>query len=395
MTELLVDVPAGPQAHALVIGVGHYRHFRKGDEYNSKLKIQGEQLTSPPLSARAFADWLLRRDGQGYTPPPPAPHELPPAPLASLELLVSTRERDLTRYTRPDTGAEVQIDGATHANVTLAFERWRDRIWDDPNAVGFFYFCGHGLLAGGSVALLLEDFGKDAKNPFLQAFDFDTTRFGLATAQARRQYFFVDACQAMARKYRVRNPAAPLQSREDDSVPSPEGAVFYGAAATTKAYAPKKGISNFTAALIEGLNGLATQEDEDTHWVVKPVRLYETIGEILRYRGGDGPAQIPAGDLSFSRMHTIGENPPVVPCTVWCDPDEVHQLARLSVHDGIEEVDADPKTARRWEFALPKREYKLLAEFDNGDYERYEKTFDVRPPLARRRVTTTSSRKAP
>lgn len=389
MTELHLDAAAGPQAHALVIGVGHYRYFRGVKTKKSNLKVQGEQLTSPPLSARAFADWLLGRDGKGYTPPPPAQGERPSAPLASVELLVSTRDQALTRYTRPDTGEEIELEQATLANVKAAFNRWRDRIWDDPNAVGFFYFSGHGFLAGGSVALLLEDFGEDARNPFEHAFDFETTRLGLAQCQAKRQYFFVDACQSSLSKYKVKNPAPPLLGPDDNSLPSPEGGVFYGAARSTKAYARPGEVSNFTSALIDGLNGLASEEDEDVRWVVKPVLLYRAIGEILRNRGPDGPEQIPAGEYGFTRMHTIGDEPPLVPCTVWCDPDEVHSLARLSVHDGATELDADPKTERRWEFKLPKREYRLRADFDNGDYERYEKSFDVRPPLARRRVTTT------
>jgi hypothetical protein len=389
VTQIFREVAPGPRTHALVIGVGHYRHFRKGASYDSKLEVRGAQLSSPPLSARAFADWLLAPDGKGYTPPPATPGRLPPAPLQSVELLVSTRRTELTRYVRPDTGEEVQLDGATYANVKAAFNRWRDRIWDDPDDVGFLYFSGHGFRGGGSVALLLEDFGEDRKDPFENAFDFHTTRLGLAKCAAKRQHFFVDACQSALADHKVTNPADPLLPPDDDSVPSAESSVFFAAAPSTKAYARKDAVSNFTAALLDGLNGLGSEEDEDLCWVVSPHRLLGAVAAILKHRGGDAPKQVPTGGYDIAPMHTIGDKPPIVPCTVWCEPDEVHSLARLSVHDGTAVVDRDPRKGRRWEFELPKREYRLCAFFDRRDYAPYDKPFDVRPPLARRRVTTT------
>jgi hypothetical protein len=301
---------------------------------------------------------------------------------------VSRRGEDPVRYTRPDTKDEVELDGGTVANVTGAFDRWRDHIWNNPDDVAFFYFSGHGFHAGGSSALLLEDFGADTKNPFKQAFDFETTRLGLAQCAAKRQYFFVDACKSALAKYKVKQPAPALLSPDDSSLPSLEGGVFYATATTAKAYSRKNEISTFTSAVIDGLNGLGSQEDHDRRWVVKPIPLFYAVVELLKDRSGEGPKQVPTAEIGSAPMHTIGEEPPIIPCTVWCEPDDVHRVARLSVRDPTGKVEADPKTGKRWEFKLPKREYELRAEFDTGEYEPYIDTFDVRPPIARRRVTT-------
>ena len=50
---------AGPATHALVIGVGDYPHLNGGTKKRTDQHDGMEQLTSPPISARQFASWLL------------------------------------------------------------------------------------------------------------------------------------------------------------------------------------------------------------------------------------------------------------------------------------------------------------------------------------------------
>ena len=50
---------AGPATHALVIGVGDYPHLNGGSEKRTEQHDGMEQLTSPPISARLFASWLM------------------------------------------------------------------------------------------------------------------------------------------------------------------------------------------------------------------------------------------------------------------------------------------------------------------------------------------------
>jgi hypothetical protein len=66
----------GPATHAIVIGVGKYDHLPGGGGTPVRRPEGMRQLTSPPASARRFAEWLI--SGLNY----------PPKPLASVALLL-------------------------------------------------------------------------------------------------------------------------------------------------------------------------------------------------------------------------------------------------------------------------------------------------------------------
>jgi hypothetical protein len=70
------DPTVVPGTHVLVIGAGQYPHLIGGEA--PAQKTDGlRQLSSPPMSARAFAEWMLRD------------YQCPGKELASLSLLVS------------------------------------------------------------------------------------------------------------------------------------------------------------------------------------------------------------------------------------------------------------------------------------------------------------------
>jgi hypothetical protein len=73
--------PGVVQTHVLVIGVGHYRHLPGGDGpiVPADREYGLGQLTSLPISARAFAKWMLTN------------YENPVAPIGSVDLLLSER----------------------------------------------------------------------------------------------------------------------------------------------------------------------------------------------------------------------------------------------------------------------------------------------------------------
>lgn len=386
MTTIDREVSASPGTHALVIGVGHYRHFKEGVAYNRALAIRGTQLTSPPLSARAFADWLLQPAEKGYNPPK--------APLATVELLISSRDDELRRYRRPDTGEIVDVEAATNEHVVAAFNRWRDRLWDEPEDVGFFFFSGHGIRLANAV-LLLEDFGEDAKKPFTQAFDFDDTWLGMDKCAARRQCFFVDACQTSLRDPDLLRTQVKALLDPPASLNDREGGVFYASAPSREAYGAEGEISYFTAAALDGLNGLGSDRDESGYWVVSPDRLYSAIGRTLKYlkETGKAPDQIPnAHGHGFEPIHVYGEDPPDVPYTVWCDPIDAHALARLSVRLGDKEIDFRAPHPDRWEIKLPPRTYWLGAAFEKGRYKQNEVEVTVVTPRGRCKLPITRLR---
>lgn len=371
----------GPRSHALVIGVGHYRHFKDGAEDNTKLKLRGEQLTSPPISAGAFADWLLGPPGEGYQPPV--------APLATIELLLSARDAAPMPYSRPDTGEVVTVETATSSNLKKAFTRWRDLVDVRPDDVALFFFSGHGLKRDSQI-LLLEDFGSDAKTPFDGAFNFDETWVGMARCEARRQYYFVDACQslipkALRQRMATDQAKALFEPEYSDHATPRGGGVFRGAAASTKAYARENQVSHFTTAVLNGLKGLGSDPTPQGDWVVSGGKLLSSIVEELDYlrEKGEAPAQDPRGDGISPKdpIHVVGTDPPKVPYVLWCAPSKAHALARLSVHHGDAEIQARGPMAARWEIKLTPRTYSVGAAFDEGGpFDTYEGEFTVSTP---------------
>ena len=72
-------IPAGPATHAIVIGVGDYPHLNGGAERKTQDHENMGQLTSPPVSARQFASWLIES------------FHHPAKPLATVSLMLSPR----------------------------------------------------------------------------------------------------------------------------------------------------------------------------------------------------------------------------------------------------------------------------------------------------------------
>lgn len=148
MTTVVDKKVHGPALHAFVIGVGHYRHLPGGSGTILKNPLGLDQITEPPLSARAVLEWLTR----DYYPHSEGP------PLGSIELLLS--QHGGYQYK----GAAV--DEATLPNAEAAAYSWYQKCDSRHGNVAFFYFCGHGLQRDKQY-LLLEDFGQAPMNPML------------------------------------------------------------------------------------------------------------------------------------------------------------------------------------------------------------------------------------
>jgi hypothetical protein len=384
VTEIVVrpDAEDTPGTHALVIGVGHYRYLKNGEKEKRGLWISGDQLTSPPVSAFAFADWLLTRDGEGF--------RHPDAPLATVELLVSTQPQ-LTSYRRPDLREDVALDRATFENLEEAFKRWRQRLDRTAENVGLFFFSGHGF-ARVNLGLLLEDLGEDSDEPFVQSFDFDKTWQAMNRCAARRQYYFVDACQTtLSHRDLLEDPWKPLWGLQRSKHAAPRtGGIFYASAPSSSAYGRKKSVSFFTKALLDGLKGQGSQEDADGVWVVRSDMLSAAINatfDDLRESGREAPVQSPRGSMTDAEPFHIVGDAPRVPVAVRCKPDKAHPHARLSIHEGGVEIKVRQPAAKRWDLELPPRTYKLGAAFPSGRYEPSELDITVVTPRYRRNIT--------
>src|SRR5262249_40534830 len=131
--------------HVLVIGVGHYAYAKNGASHiDGTVAEDLTQLTSPPRSAFAVADWFIESFRQ------------PAKPLASLSMLISDTSPTVYKP-KPQAGVTniaPSTGGAPNhyvppladfASVRAAAFAWSERLKTSSANMGVFYFCGHGI----------------------------------------------------------------------------------------------------------------------------------------------------------------------------------------------------------------------------------------------------------
>lgn len=373
------DPAVEPGTHALVIGVGQYPHLIGGDA--PAAKTDGlRQLSSPPVSARAVADWLLRD------------YEFPDKPLASLSLLVS--EPDPAPFKDRD-GVAHEVPTAGIAGIAAAVKEWKRRGDGSPDNRLIFYFCGHGISEGNDMALLAREFSLDDDNPLANALDFRQLVNGLRRCAAEQQIFFVDACRASSDVLISQTQAAggvfagqvPLLG---GGRPRREAVTYYATLAGEPSHAQRHSESYFTGALLRALRG-AGSDDPDGQWWVNTSRLHEAVHHFMgeRILAGLVPGvQTPAVNaMPVFAIHQLTA-PPVVPVYVTCTPPEDNDAAEFVCRrDGAEASRraagaADPADPTgRWLLELPLGEYEFEARVAPGDVR--VRSREIRPIFRR------------
>lgn len=360
--------PGAIQTHVLIIGVGHYRHLPGGDgpPVSANREYGLGQLTSPPISARAFASWMLTN------------YENPKAPLGSLDMLLS--ENPSAQFALPR-GQSATVEPATMANIKIAFKAWLRRCDSHPNNVAIFYFCGHGVWVGGDHLLLAEDYGSDETQPFRTSMNWSQMSLGFRNRLAGLQCCFIDACSNVPDDaIRIVHPGAeslfeveyPVRRYDPLLVlkASPPGNLAYGIAGE---------VTYFTDALVQCLQGRGSEPNTiDGNWVVTTSSLSKNITKILNefgllvdneWRG--------EGDL------LVRANTPHVPVVVRFFPPDAIRSAKLKL-----ERERDPSWSRDWVADgdswnlndVPIGSYTLTASFTPPKYENVNLYFTVLPP---------------
>src|SRR6266498_1556452 len=171
---------ANPGTHVLIIGVGKYAHGKGAGA--SPIAADLPQLTSPPLSARAIADWFI------------ASFKNLRKPLVSVSLVISEEQSKPYQPPRPPGAPPLIAPAATLDNVKNAALGWANRLSAHRDNMAVFYFCGHGASLGQKAALLLEDFGEPGTD-FEGAVDVDVLRGTMKTSPAIQQVYLVDCCR--------------------------------------------------------------------------------------------------------------------------------------------------------------------------------------------------------
>jgi hypothetical protein len=358
----------GPAAHALVIGVGGYDHLRGGVS-NRKLPRASRygnlgQLTSPPRSAWAFAQFLRTSRPEDWA-----------APLSTVDLLISTAPGD-----DDPGGGGGPYERATRAAIQDAFDDWWDRC-DHQGNVAVFYFCGHGFQATNQV-LLASDFGSTG-NPWAQAFEFNKTRSAFMANRAATQIFLVDACREITTSnVEVPDPSAPpLREPETRQTEYCEhDLTIQSTSRTQKAYGLEGAISYFTEAVLKAFEGGAARR-ENGQWWVKSDMFSGRIGKMVKLAGGTEQRPVTTSSSS-TRLYRLDGVPKVI-LELACDPAEATGSADLACR----RLGNGPRQQRErreftaWQVHVPAGLYQLEAVFPDRSYTDASDDISVEPPM--------------
>jgi hypothetical protein len=359
------EVSAAPQVHALVIGVGQYTHLDQPAAAEFGLD---PVLTSPPLSAAAFAGFVLDElDELGGT-----------RALGSVDLYLS----GATTFTSGRSGEVSAIDAPTTENVVAAIKAWAARCRSHEENLALFYFCGHGIDKARELGLLLADFGSEP-NLFENSISVTALQGAMGAERSpRQQCFFVDACrQPSPEAMRYAGPVGrdvlgwkiDLRGAEDSSI-------FYATLPTDPAYGQTGDVAPFTRSLLRALRGLGVRTLRNGYWEVTTSYLQQAIRAAMRADGiGWKLGQRPQrggweGDLPVHRVLDPGE----IPVNLEVQPVDQVQLVTLRRAGVVHQLLPGGRLALN----LPMGEYVGSAAFHDAHLVMDDQEEVARPPEA-------------
>jgi Caspase domain len=347
--------------HAIVIGVGDYPHLPRGSSKQKTKDHEGmPQLTSPPISARKFAAWLIRS------------FEHPEKPLATVSLLLS--ERKPKPFVNPRTNKSWNVALAGTDNVLNALWEWNDRGNRSPENLLLFFYSGHGLAAGRSMSLPLADYGAGRLSVLDGALDLNRFLSGMEKCRASEQCFFVDACRTEsemltnAEGAAGRFPVTPGSQRNTEW-PKLRAPVFYSTTKGYKAYSEPNKPSIYTTALLDSLQDLAA-EDSTGDWRVSTDRLQTAVRHLIERRVHEWENLAPptvngAVNVQLNRLNT----PPRGLVYVKTDPPAALRKMSLECLLGgspVQPTRVDDPNKAELVLQLPTGHYDFIATFPGG-----------------------------
>lgn len=239
-----------PGTFAVVIGVSRYAHLDGGDAPAQETYGLG-QLKVSALTAYQVFRWLeslYRVDG---------------CPVAKCWLLLSPTNDELAHT--EDIAQHLELP--TIANCEKALGFWHHHMKNllptvahDSRAI--FFFSGHGLEVHQEQQILLpSDYLAPPSHNWNNAISTENLKNGLASLKVPYQFFFLDACRNDHKELRGKKISGRDILNEDEAAlvsASRVAPLLYATASGQQAFQqpdPKKGISIFGQALLDGLHG--------------------------------------------------------------------------------------------------------------------------------------------
>jgi hypothetical protein len=353
-----VDTKGKPSTHVLVIGIGDYPHLVKGSGPLSAYAAGMGQLSSPPVSARAFATWVIQK------------LDNPARPLGSVALILS--ESQPTEFVNAKTAESFNVPAGTTDEVEKAIADWADRCAANPDNLALFFFCGHGVAEGAVSALLMRDFGAKKTNAFDGALNLGELLAAMATRLPNRQLFVIDACRVstplssfnagrttIGRTCLQAEPAGRLTTK-DLCLQSVLHSTLEGSAAYGRAGKP----SMYTEALLKALKGSGGHGGSGEWWI-ETTSLQTALHHLLT-RGLALPNRLQVPETIRSATFEVHRPIPVEIATfVTCrDLEAMNAATLLCTRQGNEvgRVIWDPTNGRYWQIGLEPDRYEFGAE---------------------------------
>lgn len=356
MTLLLSTVAAGQAGtHVLAIGVGNYPYLLDGDKKLAKDPFGLGQLDSPPVSLKAFLDWILAPAGSD------AGFSNYVAPLASVAAVCSSKA-EVTIET-PALG-QVPLESATRDNTQLAFEAWLDRMKSHPDNVGVFYFCGHGVMVA-DQHLLAEDFGRTAQ-PWAHAFNISLTIRAVEREVSGAVFFFIDSCRNIPRGLALTLGADPQSLIGADlkkNVSCQHVTAVYATGEGQLAFAPTGGqVSRFTSALLCAMSGYCgIKNPGEQTWNVDGDNVASAIRMLLQHNEPGRDKQVSDQSIQGALVPLLRIGvPPKVMVRLDLAPKERRSLYELYLAKGANRV-AQTLVDQVFKVDLPRGVYEVGA----------------------------------
>lgn len=359
----------GPATHAFIIGVGSYHHLKPGDAWGLG------QLSTAPVSAQRFANWLLQR------------YSDPGRPLASIEHLISGGTfTDHANVVHASEEPEL-------ARIEAAYTQWFERANRHPDNLALFYFCGHGLCNSRGSTLLAADFADPRfQRTSRNAIHVEGTANAMLACKAKYQCFFLDCCRTTDLEWQniMEEPGQPLGTARSTDLTAAHQPMFFAAGRTEAATGVAADVTVFTKALIEALDGMAAVEpdgDLDAQsWRVNTGSIAAAIDSAIAVErhqkphipdlhchfGGNGAHF----DLNYPHL------PLSIPVVVGCDPEHLTGQAQFRLEHGERgEVGRRDARAGLWISRQEPSTYHASASVPNNAPQ--TKTFLLYPPSKR------------
>lgn len=365
---------SGPAAHAIIIGVGDYPHLLGGTGTVWNGHEDMGQLTSTPVSARAFADWLIDPE-RGYLDNGRR--------LKSVRLLLS--EECPQPYRNLATGADHAVPAATLDTVDPAIKGWA-REFSSEGDLAIFFFAGHGITTGIEQALLLERFG-DADNFAVgkDAIRFSGLTTGMKWMPPRDQWYILDACRSYSKAHSRRYGGVGESIIDPDPDKDFDGylkqAVLNATLEGAPAYGRKGRTSVFTEALLQALEGGGSDDlTGPGDWRLYAGQIGHAVEFIVRrtaLRAGLGQKQLPVSEGPGSlHIGKLRGNAPMVPVELCCTPDDATAMATFWFNEiSWQRGQPDPLI----EFG----DHEFMAAFEGGLFPNAVLARSIRPPYRR------------